>query len=324
MNFEKSSQTCQASTNIIYVSQLTYRVVLQRERRDMSTNQIYRFAFTWNHQDGWDEDVFKKAGDYLNETMKDYAAKYIFQLEKVSRLHYQGYFSMATKRTCRNVIKYMEEKMLEGIHIRPCSAAGTEALKRYCMKEESRVAGPWMDKDTVEEKRPMKLFERPKGRTERNLEEKDFYPWQKALKEEWLRRPDLRTIRWIWDAAGGHGKTQFAIYAQVEWGAHYITYVTVKDMLYSVASAARDSTVIILDLSRVRPQDIVQAEVYAAIEVIKNAVFTVGKFKSTNFEMNTPHVCVFANHSPDRSQLSQDRWVVSKIDPVTMGLVLVH
>lgn len=85
------------------------------------------------------------------------------------------------------------------------------------------------------------------------------------------------------------------------------------DILYAVAQYVekhgRGPRLILMNLSRAR-QGFTN---YPAIESAKDAVFFSGKYESCQVFYDFPHIFVFANWRPDRSQMSEDRWVIFRV-----------
>lgn len=52
---------------------------------------------------------------------------------------------------------------------------------------------------------------------------------------------------------------------------------------------------------------------YEALEAIKDGIFFSTKYESGMVVFDSPHVVVFANFPPDRTQLSADRWRITNI-----------
>jgi len=52
---------------------------------------------------------------------------------------------------------------------------------------------------------------------------------------------------------------------------------------------------------------------YAALESVKDGMIVNNKYETGFKVFNPPHVVVFANFPPDRTHLSEDRWVVEEL-----------
>ena len=107
------------------------------------------------------------AKDALVFWLSSIADKYVFQAEDTGdNPHYQGYFHLKKKNRPKTLAKTVNAEF-KGIELRACSSAGKEALRAYCMKDDTRVAGPWADKEIY-----MGVDLWPEER---------FLPWQKAM-----------------------------------------------------------------------------------------------------------------------------------------------
>lgn len=62
----------------------------------------------------------------------------VFQLERVTTLHYQGYVELGQRRRA----SWIKRRTFEWIHLEVARAT-RDACRAYCMKEESRIEGPW-------------------------------------------------------------------------------------------------------------------------------------------------------------------------------------
>ena len=123
------------------------------------------------------------------------AKLYVYQLEECPSTgthHYQCFVNLRTKKRCGEVKKMLNSSGFTGAECSIASANGKESLKSYCMKKDSRIAGPWADK-------PIYLG-------------KDLItqlrPWQRAIVTLAANpNPHPRKIHWFYDAIGGQGKS---------------------------------------------------------------------------------------------------------------------
>lgn len=115
-----------------------------------------------------------------------------------------------------------------------CTRGGA-ANNRYCMKEDTRIDGPWT-KDTTQRKmnrrkhqpsvsatvnalhrahqqvHPYHKASKPLSEPLRLLEPHQFYMWQRELLRKLVRVPDDRTILWLHEPQGKAGKSVFCKY----------------------------------------------------------------------------------------------------------------
>ena len=112
--------------------------------------------------------------DVAKDTFRHFFDKWIFQLERgegTGRLHLQCYAHKVEKDRPNHLGALLGDS-LPGITVRPCSTNGVKALREYAMKKDTRLKGPWADKeiymgqDLITELRPWqkiikKQFEEP-------------------------------------------------------------------------------------------------------------------------------------------------------------------
>lgn len=99
-------------------------------------------------------------------------ARFIFQLEKTvvvfpgegddddamveyganarDNWHYQGYLELQTKTRAITLGRKLGSSGFPGIEVSPSSTLGRDALRTYCMKDVTRVDGPWADRPLSE------------------------------------------------------------------------------------------------------------------------------------------------------------------------------
>lgn len=216
--------------------------------------------------------------------------------------HYQGYGHLREKQRPKALaIKANEE--FRGIRIAPCSTGGVEALKKYAMKKETRVRGPWADKMIyMGQDLPTKL-----------------HAWQEQLKAILMTKPDNRTIHWIYDPVGNSGKTMFTKYMQFHHGMLTVSYGDAKNLVNLVYKNPHLQAYM-FDLTRAKPAEFGRSDIYSTMESIKNGYMVNQKYETGTLMMMPPHVVVFSNQEPEYELLSQDRWKVWKFGPGPMQL----
>lgn len=259
------------------------------------SSPVYVMAARWSvpHDDA----VVKALQAYFEQN----CSKWIFQAEQTVNdgkfnPHYQMYFNMKEKVRPKQLAISLNDKF-RGIEIRACSNDGKEALKKYCMKSETRVAGPWSDSPIY---------------TGSDLPSK-LYPWQSKLKYFLVNEaPDDRTILWVADVKGCTGKSKFMKYMGFHHNALCLGYAQNKDIINCVFNNM-GRKIYMFDLTRAKPSDYSSNDLYSSIESIKNGHIFNGKFTTGVAYMNPPHVVCFANFEPDFKKLSLDRWAVCRI-----------
>lgn len=253
----------------------------------------------WEDDKNIDHDkikLFKETLEDFREYWKyEHPSKYIIQLERGAQgtLHFQGYINLDSKIRKSTWIKEINSGPWRGMEISPASKTGKNALKKYAMKRETRVMGPWADTEIyLGEDLPTTLL-----------------PWQLKLKKYLLGEINPREIIWINDPAGCGGKSIFAKYMAFHHGAVKLTFGDAGNLL-NLVSKRRGKRIYIFDLTRVKPQKIAMDDMYSAMEDIKNGHFVNLKYETEEILMNPPHIVVFSNQAPDQSGLTDDRWTI--------------
>lgn len=254
---------------------------------------VYHHAIRWSaeHNDA----TVKKMQDFC----KLHADKWIFQAECTENNgkrnpHYQGYMHTKLKIRSKQLAKESND-ICRGIEIQPASSAGLAALRSYCMKEETRVAGPWANR---------RLY-----RGQDLWGEEKMLPWQRQLLAILRAPPKNRKIYWIFDPVGENGKTMFSKYLTYKEDALVMGYGHAGDN-YNLVSKFQNLPVYVFDLTRTRPKSLDDSELYSCMEGIKNGMFNNLKYETARVVMCIPHVVIFSNHLPRIDTMSRDRWVI--------------
>lgn len=260
----------------------------------MTTNAICVFDFTASEQFN-DEITIKTA---LNK----YCKAWCFQLEEGSETgykHFQGRFSLITKSRKGNI---------PGINARysPTSSPSSTNFD-YVMKEDTRIAGPWSDRDS-----PAYIPRQFRGKLETLL------PFQKTIMEECKVFND-RIINKIYCPGGGRGKSTIAHLMRLFKNGLVLPPLNDADRLvYTccdklMAKKIRDSIPIFIDLPRAMNKERLFG-LYSAIEVIKSGYVYDTRNRYREWDFDSPNIWVFSNIEPDLSLLSRDRWRLWEIN----------
>lgn len=295
-------------------------------------NFAARFSIPKNQDQAYGEGLVPEFTEFLEEQFD--ADKYIFQLEdswkeKTSEeieeiqsmwhppqvfpthnLHLQVFFHTKQKTRVSTLVKILAESQFSGMYLAPASNAGKASLKKYAMKKESRVAGPFADK-------PIYLGADLVTRS-------SFTEGQLNLETFLLRcdpiRYSKRKVIWVYDPVGGSGKSAFKKYCQYHHGWVGFSYASAKDILY-IVNKFQNKRVYFFNLSKTRSAEISESELYAALESIKDGDFLSTKYEPETVMMNPCHVVVFANHLPRMSALTRGRFEIIKWSPLPERIV---
>lgn len=138
----------------------------------------------------------------------------------------------------------------------------------------------------------------------------DLYPWQKTIEDIITTEPDDRTIYWYWDSGGNIGKTAFMKYCCIKHKALPCVGGKFSDIMNLVFNQdMENTTTCIFNVPRAHREHIS----YSALEAIKDGIVVNTKYETGYKIFNAPHVIVFANFPPDKSALSEDRWVITEL-----------
>lgn len=280
-------------------------------------NGIYKFSFTMqSKQEAWTVAQLKEKFVRLKEVLDGFPNldDYIMQGEcgENGINHVQGFIHMAVKVRVGTLGTALHEALEhKNLNIRPCSTNGRAVAAQYCMKETTRVIlpvaktggkcqkelNPYMAKLKMLSILPTKLL-----------------PWQQALLDSFQETPHLRRVTWLHDEHGRAGKGTFCRYLMCKVaGTIVLDHGKAADLFTAVADYVDKfgaPNVVVFDLARAVPRGLPQDDLYVAIEKIKDGCFIAPKHHSRVVAYAPPHVVVMANHAPDLTKLSKDRWDV--------------
>jgi hypothetical protein len=236
----------------------------------------------------------------VHSLLRSHCKAYTFQLERGDATgyeHYQGRLSLFKKKRTTECAALFPES---GIHVSPTSNNSLSGPAFYCMKADTRIEGPWTEKN-YEEPRV------PSNRLVRSGIMENPYPWQKELRER-LEVEDDRIVHMIVDPSGNNGKSIF-----VEW-LEYLGltiempgFNSAEDFLQA-AMCLPELKVYLVDLPRAMPKKHLNG-LFTAIEKLKNG-YMCDKRYSFKWKrlLHSPSICLFSNKKPKLKYLSMDRW----------------
>lgn len=227
------------------------------------------------------------------------ATKWIFQMEKGSttgRRHFQGSVKLAAKKRKTWLLNNSPVGKV-GLSLSP-TVNETGAFK-YCMKAETRTAGPWCDHVLYLQK-DLQMMKNP-------------LPWQQWVLDVIATEPDDRTIHWLWEPEGKVGKSKLVKYLDANDMAITIAFGTATQCKTGIV-AEGPARAYLIDLPRTIGNEEKVEAMFSTMEAVKNGFVKSYMYGKVNkLLMEPPHVFVYANHAPDTRLLSKDRWVVKKI-----------
>nr|QEL50687.1 replication initiator protein [Cotton leaf curl Gezira alphasatellite] len=250
------------------------------------------------------------------------------------RRHLQGYLQCKGNRTLAQVKSLFGEL---NPHLEKQRARKTDEARDYCMKEETRVSGPFefgeycpsgshkrRQRDAVvrspvrmAEENPS-VYRRVKAKiAEEEIQISNLKSWQLRLKQLLARDPDDRTIFWVYGPDGGEGKSTFArdLFRSGTW--FYTRGGSADNVSYQYIGCLGNN--IVFDIPRDK-KDYLQ---YSLIEMFKDRLVVSNKYEPLMAPMiSCIHVVVMSNFLPDMEKISSDRVHVIPCRPC--GVCLKH
>nr|CAE18137.1 replication-associated protein [Tobacco leaf curl Yunnan virus associated DNA 1] len=257
------------------------------------------------------------------------------------RRHLQGYLQLKGKRTL-NQVKAIFGDLKP--HLEKQRARKTDEACDYCMKEETRVSGPFEFGDycpsgshkrrqresvirspvRMAEENPS-VFRRVKAKiaeeefqaTVAEIQISNLKSWQLRLRTLLDRAPDDRTIFWVYGPTGGEGKSTFTrdLYRSGSW--FYTRGGSADNVSYQYIGCLGNN--IVFDIPRDK-KDYLQ---YSLIEMFRDRLIVSNKYEPLMAPLlNCIHVVVMSNFLPDFEKISSDR--VHVIPCIPSGVCFKH
>lgn len=242
--------------------------------------------------------------------MSNNCKNWVFQIEEcptTKRLHFQGRVSLKTKMRCDTLAG--KARLCDiNAHWSPTSTnAVTNAEFDYVMKEDTRVEGPWKDRETeIKHEIPDKLD------TVIKMEREGLKPWQQTI-VDMCNIYDDRTIDIIFDRKGGIGKSSLLKYLDDKdrkLAYQVPTIANIKDLMQAVMSIIKGKGLrksFVVDFPRGVSHK-AQNALWCGLEDLKNGFVYDTRYKYDYIRFNEPRVFVFTNTLPPVYLMSKDRW----------------
>lgn len=257
----------------------------------------------------YDFTLSKDANDFdhvkINKDLRDYCKAWTFQLEESADgyVHYQGRFSLRSKRTLKSCIDIFVTNLNWKGKLLPTARSNTRNFN-YVQKADTRIAGPWTDKDKIEE-----IIYIPKQY--RNIK---LYDWQEKV-IEMSKTFNTRQVNCIFDPHGNNGKSTLASIVELKYGG--IDLPPINDMKELVATMCniccatnnRKPGMVFMDMPRAMDKTRLYG-IYTAIEQIKKGKLYDQRYKYKDYWIDSPAIWVFSNIEPDDDLLTRDRWKI--------------
>lgn len=251
--------------------------------------QLRRYAFTLNEQEDCvlNEDTIKE----IKSIFRRVASRWVFQLEEGEeshRKHLQGRVSFKQAKRVSECAKVLPFKA----HYSP--EHDSEAGDFYVTKEETRVEGPWSDKDQT-------------PYIPRQIREVDsLLPWQQSIVDS-LKVWDTRTINILYDPNGNIGKSTICGYIRAYQLGRVLPPVNdIKDLLRMVCDMPTNTSYL-FDMPKSQNKDRLYG-FFSGVETLKDGYAYDDRYTFKEKIFDCPNIWIFTNKVPDTEYLSMDRW----------------
>lgn len=230
--------------------------------------------------------------------LKPICIKYIFQREKGEDSgyeHWQGYLCLKVKKRFQ-AIGLPKETHFEKTRNVKCAIV-------YCAKHDTAVMP--LEREVYGLKVPRALD---------LISYEELRQWQKDIADNFDKPATKfdRKIHWFWEPTGGVGKSVLCKYFVDQKNAICMSGKG-NDALYGIQQYVLKNgcgpEIVIMDIPRC-----VGFISHNALEKVKNGCFFSGKYEGGMVRFNTPHLLVFSNERPDFEKMSEDRWVVKRLE----------
>jgi len=228
--------------------------------------------------------------------------KWVFQKEEGAGgfVHWQGRGSLIKARRLKELVGQANADF-PGVHWSVTSSAVHQGQSfNYVMKADSRVEGPWDERDYVE---PPPLTRQLIGFMKQTM-----YPWQEQL-QEMVKEEDDRSIKLIVDTHGNSGKSIFAEFLEYNGDAWEMPPFRLMEDIMQCCMCTRTQKCYLIDMPRAMKKDKL-CEFYSGLEALKNGVCYDKRYAFKKRRFDRPQIVVFTNNTPQWSFMTKDRWEV--------------
>ena len=284
---------------------------MQDDAKKMSDEKWYKNKKTLFDVTIWPAHHDYKSWREVAEAAAPVFKKFVFQKEVAPNAegdgtHWQFRGALHKQEWASNVIKDLIPKFPGHWTLTSKDVHDSARHFNYVMKEQTKVEGPWSEKDL--EKEEVKMT----AQLEQFLTF-DLYPWQQTL-QEMISVVNFRTIILIYDPHGNAGKSIFAEYLEYKGLAFELPPMRAMEDIMQFAYSFDDQKCYLVDMPRGMKKDKL-ADFYAGLECLKNGVVWDKRYGGKKRRMTRPHIVVFTNMLPVFSLMTPDRWVVKEMTP---------
>lgn len=284
-------------------------------KKKEQTVQVARMNFTYfppatdlikyGNETMWGKAVY----DEMKKVMcLPHCKDWVMQFERApttGAIHMQGWVNLQKKQRVKAFGGLMGA-IFKGITFSVSSNSGASAAQEYCMKDQTRVAGPYAKGNLLQ-------YQQPSGWDLKDVRENP-YPFQQKIYDDCkVKCKDDRTVNWVFDPKGCQGKSKLIKLLMHDKVALALQYGAAKDLMNLVINNPNQPAYV-FDLTRAKPKDFDGDDLYSVMEAVKNGSVQNTKYQTGVLTMDPPHVWVFSNQLPNFEKLTGDRWKVWMIN----------
>lgn len=259
-----------------------------------SKSQLYLYDVTLSCQHNTFETVKK--------VLKEWAKQWVFQKEKGDETGYEHWQCRLSLIKARRLQEIIPKLRIAGLKFAEAaiSIMSTNGVKLaafdYAMKADTRIEGPWSDRDV----------EKVYTKGVKHLEASGLDPWMEEI-VEMTKEYDHRHINVLVDTKGNIGKTVFEDWLEYHEKCFAVWFnADIQRMMEEAyANAGRPFYTINLPRSLDKRD---MKKFWAFVENLKDGRVSDGRYKAKRIRMERPHVWIFTNSMPDLHGQSLDRW----------------
>jgi len=272
----------------------TAKKATKRPKRELKEvlNALYFWDITVNNP--------TDTADQFKVKLKAVAKQWVFQLEegKNGTRHFQVRLNLHERQRGTTIIAHLAEAGISG-HVSETQTKMITSFS-YVMKAETRVDGPWSDKD-------MAALDIPE-----RIRRMEMWHWQRELttlleNERSNRPPNFDRLIWvIIDVMGCGGKTTYQkMMAARNEGQFVPPMPKTEDMLAAVMALSKPTTILVnLPRGYEVPEE---KNFWTGCESIKDGYVYDKRHTFKHKVIDSPQLVVFTNHRPI-GIMSHDRW----------------
>lgn len=229
----------------------------------------------------------------LRKHFSAHCKKYAFQLEQGASGYRHFQCRVSLKQKSRKATLVASSFNLAGFHI-SCTSTANKDNDFYVLKDDTRIEGPWTDKD------------KPSLLTVDKMEATGLFPWQQSIVDE-VHAYDDRRIHIVIDRTGNIGKSALCKYLYMKQDAVIVPPLMDEKDLMQYTMSFDPSKLYVIDMPRAMKKSKLN-RLYSGIEQLKNGMMYDLRYHGKFRYIDEPNIIVFTNQPPKMSYLSRDRW----------------